>query len=600
RAREAALDYLGSEIRQDDFVGVFGIDLSLKAAQPFTNDTQLVRQAVERITGQNSTTHTASTQQATDLTQRQAPTQGEASTNMAGLASTGESTQGSITSAAAAAVEQEFAEMTQRAVESFERLERAQQGYATTDGLLAVVSAMGQLPGRKALILFSEGVAIPTQVAAQFRSVIAAANRANVSIYAVDAAGLRALSSDAEAGRAMTALGQRRLAVAGSPRDGDGPMTRDLERNEDLMRLNPESGLGQLADETGGLFIRGTNDPGPRLRQVDEDLHAYYLLTYTPQNQTYDGRFRQLSLKVNRPGVEVQARKGYYALNVPYDTPVLDYEAPALALLGGNPQPNAFNSRVAAFSFPEPRKPGLVPVMVEVAADSVNFTTSKDKKSYGTNFSVVVLVKDEQQRAVRKLSNQYVLSGPLGKLAAARQGKILFYRETQLPPGRYTVASVVHDATTGRASVNTASLVVSPADASRLRLSSIVLVRSAERLQASDRGAANPFHFGEVLIYPNMDEPLRKRESKNLAFFVTVYPPRGSTSPTKLKLEIMQKGRALGRTSYDLPEPDATGRIQYASAFPIDKYQPGEYELKVTVENGQSTASSTERFTIKQ
>ncbi len=488
--------------------------------------------------------------------------------------------------------------MTQRAVEGFERLERAQQGYATTDGLLAVVNAMGQLPGRKALILFSEGVAIPTQVAAQFRSVISNANRANVSIYTVDAAGLRALSSDADTGRAMTALGQRRVAVAGSPRDGDGPMTRDLERNEDLLRLNPESGLGQLADETGGVFIRGTNNPGPRLRQVDEDLHAYYLLTYSPQNQDYDGRFRQISLKVNRPGAEVQARKGYYALNVPFDTPVLDYEAPALALLSGNSQPNAFNSRVAAYSFPEPAKPGLVPVMVEVPADSVNFSTSKDKKSYGTNFSIVVLVKDEQQRAVRKLSNQYLLAGPLDKLAAAKEGKILFYRETELPPGRYTIASVVHDAATGRASVNTASLVVSAADASRLRLSSIVLVKSAERLQASDRGAANPFHFGEVLIYPNMDEPLRKRVSKNLAFFVTVYPPQGSSSATKLRLEIMQKGRALGQTSYDLPAPDATGRIQYASAIPIDKYQPGEYELKVTVENGQSTATRSERVRI--
>ncbi|HJU56376.1 MAG TPA: VWA domain-containing protein, partial [Pyrinomonadaceae bacterium] len=456
RAREAALDYVGTEIRADDFVGVFGIDLSLKAVQPFTNDAQLVRAAVERITGQNSATHTASTQQITDLTLKQAILESQIAANNAGLASTGESTGGSTGSAGATAAEQAFAAMTQRAVEGFERLERAQQGYATTDGLLAVVNAMGQLPGRKALIFFSEGVAIPTQVAAQFRTVIGNANRANVSIYTVDAAGLRALSSDVETGRAMTVLGQRRVAVAGSPRDGDGPMTRDLERNEDLLRLNPESGLGQLADETGGVFIKGTNNPGPRLRQVDEDLHAYYLLTYSPQNQNYDGRFRQISLKVNRPGAEVQARKGYYALNVPFDTPVLDYEAPALALLSGNSQPNAFNSRVAAYSFPEPGKPGLVPVMVEVPADSVNFSTSKDKKSYATNFSIVVLVKDEQQRAVRKLSNQYLLAGPLDKLAAAKEGKILFYRETELPPGRYTVASVVHDAATGRASVNTA------------------------------------------------------------------------------------------------------------------------------------------------
>jgi hypothetical protein len=236
--------------------------------------------------------------------------------------------------------------------------------------------------------------------------------------------------------------------------------------------------------------------------------------------------------------------------------------------------------------------------MVEVPAESVNFTTSKDKKSYQTNFSIVVLVKDERQRAVRKLSNQYLLTGPLAKLAAAREGKILFYRETELPPGRYTIASVVHDATTGRASVNTAALAVPAAGASRLRLSSIVLVKSAERLGAAERGPANPFHFGEILIYPNMNEPLRKRVSKNLAFFVTVYPPQGSTAATNLKLEIMQKGRAVGRTSYDLPAPDAAGRIQYASAFPIDKYQPGEYELRVTVENGQSTTTRSERVRI--
>lgn len=598
RAREAALDYVGTEIRADDFVGVFGIDLSLKAVQPFTNDAQLVRTAVERITGQNSATHTASTGQITDLMQKQAILQSQTDSN-AGLAGTGESTGGSTGSAGANAMEQKFAEMTQNAVEGFERIERAQQGYATTDGLMAVVNSMGQLPGRKALIFFSEGVAIPVQVAAQFRNVIGNANRANVSIYAVDAAGLRALSSDAEAGRAMTALGQRRMAVAGNPRDGSGPMTRDLERNEDLMRLNPESGLGQLANETGGLFISGTNNPGPRLRQVDDDLHAYYLLTYSPQNQNYDGRFRQISLKVNRPGIEVQARKGYYALNVPFDTPVLDYEAPALALLSGNSQPNAFNSRVAAFSFPEPGKPGLVPVMVEVPAEAVNFTPSKDKKSYGTNFSIVVLVKDEQQRAVRKLSNQYLLAGPLEKLAAAKEGKILFYRETQLPPGRYTIASVVHDSTTGRASINTASLVVSAADASRLRLSSIVLVKSAERLQASDRGAANPFHFGEVLIYPNMDEPLRKSVSKNLAFFVTVYPTKGATAPPKLKLAIIKGGQTLAEVPLELTAPDQTGRIQYASAIPVDKFQPGDYVLKLTAQDDHSTATSSERFTIK-
>jgi VWFA-related protein len=598
RARSAALSYVGDEVRPDDFIGVFNIDLSLRAVQSFTNNGQLVKQAIDRATAHSPASFASSTGQITGLSQSQAGLQSQADSTQTALASAGQNGPGAGAVGAIAA-EQAFAEMTQRAVEGFERLERNQQGYATTEGLLAIINAMGRLPGRKALILFSEGVAIPPAVQSHFRSVISAANRANVSIYAVDAAGLRIMSADAEAGRAMTALGQKRARVAGSPTDGTGgPMTRDLERNEDLLRLNPESGLGQLASETGGILVSNTNNPGTRLRQVDEDLHAYYLMTYSPQNQNFDGHFRQISLKVNRPGVDVQARRGYYAINTSYDTPVLDYEAPALALLSGKPKPSAFDSRVAAFNFPETGKPGLVPVMVEVPAGSINFVASSEKRSYATNFSVVVLIKDEEQRVVRKLSNQYLLGGPLDKLEAAKQGKVLFYRETQLAPGSYTLASVVYDATTGRAGINTGSVVVADADQSRLRLSSIVIIKSAEKLTPIDQSTSNPFHFGEVLIYPNMDEPLLKSVSKNLAFFVTVYQPQGSASATKLKLEIVQRSRVLGQTSYDLPAPDPSGRIQYASGIPVDKYKPGDYELKVTVQDAQSTATRTEHFTV--
>ncbi|HYX41141.1 MAG TPA: VWA domain-containing protein, partial [Pyrinomonadaceae bacterium] len=292
RAREAALSYIGNEVRADDFIGVFGIDLSLKAIQSFTNNGQLIRAAIERATSHAPSSFSSSTEQLTNLSQTTAALQSQvdvSSGNLAGGGPTGSGqalagqtgpSQSDIAAAGAAAADQQFAEMTERAVEGFERLERSQQGYATTEGLLSIVNAMGRLPGRKALILFSEGLALPVQVVSHFRSVISAANRANVSIYAVDAAGLRVLSSDADAGRAMTALGQKRTRIAGSPSDGTGgPMMRDLERNEDLLRLNPESGLGQLANETGGLLISNTNNPGPRLRQVDEDLHAYYLLT---------------------------------------------------------------------------------------------------------------------------------------------------------------------------------------------------------------------------------------------------------------------------------------------------------------------------------
>ena len=593
-ARQASLSYLADGLHPDDFVGVFGIDLSLHVLQRFTNNEALVRAAIERGLAHSSSSYASATDQISDLSDQQAALQSALDSSTVGAG------QGNDPSTAmgAAAATQQFNAMTLNIVQGFERLEHDQQGYATTDGLLAIIDGMKRLPGRKALIFFSEGVQLPTNVMSHFRSVISNANRANVSIYAVDAAGLRAESADAQAGRALTKLGQARARTAGSNQDPFGSMMQDLERNEDLMRSNPDSALGDLADETGGVLIANTNVPGTRLRQVDQDLHSYYLLTYTPKNQIYDGRFRTISVKVNRSGTDVQTRKGYYALNNSYGTPVLSYEAPALALLSTTPQANSFNSRAAAFSFPESNQPGLTPVIVEVPPNAINFAIDKDQKSFFADFSVVVLIKDESQRVVRKLSNQYLLKGPLDKLANTKAGGILFYREADLAPGHYTIGAIVYDALTRQSSVNRASVTVPESDPNALRLSSIVIIEKAERSTATAEQARRPFQFGEVLVYPNLGGLVSKSKNKQLTLFVTIYTPKGDRSAPKLSLEIARENRTVGQFSYTLDAPDQTGRIQYASAIPLDKFQPGEYELNLMVQDGTRRVTRSEQVRI--
>jgi VWFA-related protein len=602
RARQAALSYVAGGLRPDDFVGVFGIDLSLRVLQPFTNNEQLVRNAIDREATHSPSTHSATAGQIADVSQQQAQLQAQgdqlqSQTSAAGAAT---DTQAAGSAAMANAADQAFAEMTQRSLETFEMLERNQQGYATTNGLLAVVNALSSLPGRKVLLFFSEGVAIPTDVQARFRAVISNANRAGVSIYSVDAAGLRATSADQEAGRALTTLGQQRMRQAASNREPGSPMMRDLERNEDLMRSNPNTGLGELAEQTGGFLISNTNNPAPRLRQMDEDLHTYYVLSYRPTNQNFDGRFRQISVKLSRPDLEVQARRGYYATNVNDGSPLLAYEAPALALLSGaRSGPDSFPVRAAAFNFPRPEKPGLVPVVLEVPPGAYGFDVDSAKKTYRTDFSVVALVKDESQRVVAKLSNQYALTGPAEKLEAARRGAVLFYREADLRPGRYTIAAAVYDALTGRGATTTASVVVPPDDSAKPRLASVVIIKRAERWVADDdRTARNPFRFGELLIYPNLGEPLSKSESKDLPFLLTLYATPDA-QPPKATLEIAQGSRTLARAPLTLPAPDAAGRIQFASAVPIDKLAPGDYDLRVTATDARGSTTRSEHFTLR-
>ena len=258
---------------------------------------------------------------------------------------------------------------------------------------------------------------------------------------------------------------------------------------------------------------------------MDEDLNTYYLLSYSPKNQDFNGQFRQINVKVNRSGVEVQARKGYYALDSSYDTPVLHYEAPALALLGSKsaPPPNAFNSRVAAFNFNAPGGAGLVPVMVEVPSSSINFVSARRRSSTRTNFRSSSSSGRVAARGA-EVSNQYILGGPLDNLEEARRGQILFYARRS-STGRYTVSSIVYDATNGRARVR--KRVRSKSRRGRLATEAQQHRPHQERRAEPRQTHADPFNFGEVLLTRNMGEPVRKSAGNKLAFFVTGYPRAG-------------------------------------------------------------------------
>jgi hypothetical protein len=113
----------------------------------------------------------------------------------------------------------------------------------------------------------------------------------------------------------MVAQARAQAAQRGSGRDyTDGAMSKQLERNEDLLRADPHSGLGELSEETGGFLVRDTNDLRAGFRKIDADMRFYYALAYEPVNQNYDGSFRKIEVKVRRPGVKVRARKGYFAI----------------------------------------------------------------------------------------------------------------------------------------------------------------------------------------------------------------------------------------------------------------------------------------------
>ena len=124
--------------------------------------------------------------------------------------------------------------------------------------------------------------------AMQFQQVLRRANRANVSFYPIDPRGLVAFDDPIGPGRpALPSVDARRLTA-----------------RQDALR--------SLAAETDGTVVLNTNIDRA-LPRLLTDVGAYYLLGYVSTNQKLDGRYRRLTVRVKRPGVELRARPGYLA-----------------------------------------------------------------------------------------------------------------------------------------------------------------------------------------------------------------------------------------------------------------------------------------------
>jgi VWFA-related protein len=582
QAVKAAQGYLGEKEQAPAFIGVFGIDLSAAQVAPFTRNATVLREALDKVArGASASFNSPEARDRRADAERRGRAASEA---VAAATSTGgPGTAGAVGGAASEAL---LAQIQSNIERDFDAMERDQQGYATTNGLFAIVNSLRSLPGRKSLVLFSEGIAIPPAVQRLFAGVIDAANRANVSIYTVDAAGLRAESEQGKIrDRVNTAAGGAG-GVLGSGVAGDGPLTKALETNEDVLRQDPRTGLSVLANSTGGLVFDGTNNLRQAFDRIDDDLRNYYLLGYTPTNEKYDGKFRTIQVKVKRPGVTVASRKGYFGVRDPGGVAINAWDAAALGALEQRPVPNALPIRAGAMHFPERGRPGLVPVVVDFATAPIAFQPAPDGKTYTSDVTVLVRFLDERKQVARTVSQHYEINGPIGEIEGARRGEILFYREPELAPGVYTMETVVHDALAGKSSVRFSSVEVpTPVDAA-LRVSSLVLVKRAEKIAEKNRRPGNPLALKDVVIYPNLGDPV-SRAAKETAFYFAVYPAAAGGAPES-SLELLRNGKLIARVPLPQERADASGRIQHFGRLPLDQLEPGTYDLRAVVRQGST------------
>jgi len=165
-----------------------------------------------------------------------------------------------------------------------------QSAYST---IRELVRRMAKLPGQRTLILVSPGFLTVAADSLTIESqIIDMAAESNVTISSIDARGLYVTAG-----------------TASDPNTVDPVYQADIRRKTSEEAENP---LSELANGTGGAFFHNSNDLDIGLKSLTEAPEYVYVLELSLDNVKQDGSYHRLKVKVDRDGVELQTRRGYY------------------------------------------------------------------------------------------------------------------------------------------------------------------------------------------------------------------------------------------------------------------------------------------------
>jgi VWFA-related protein len=609
RARRAALDYIDSGMGPNDYVAVFGIDLGLMILSPYTNDKVGIKQAIEAFTSRESKKYLAVANEVREKLeglveplsngQRLAliDSTADIDTLFQPPSQLGEDVKTDPSGFSSYQLMLSAINLTGlRVLRTFERYEREYQGWRSVGALLAIISGQKSVrAGRKTLMLFSEGFAVSPSVQQQYLSVISAANKSGVTIYSFDIAGLRIINPNEQM------MQEREAAAAARIRNPNPELVSggvsSIGRSEEIARLNTVTTLDEISEETGGYAVKNTNDLTEGLKRILDELGNHYVMTYMPTNQSNKGEFRRITVKLNRPGdFRIRSRRGYYALRSLDESPVLAHEIPLLERANAASLVRDFPLYAQALHFRGTSAARVVALYVEFPVSALKFETDQKAKTFTSRFALLALVKNSSNEIVRKLGQEFVLKGPLPQLEEIKKRPQIYHRLILLPPGSYTLEAIARDSSTEKASVSRTSFEVPSASEDALAISSLVLSRGLNPLTEEQKKKSHPLYLeGQAYFVPNIEQTFSLSREKNILVHFSVY----TRSKVNATVVFLKDGSVITQAGGALPEPDATGRIAYATSFPTEHFQPGEYDLKITVTDGSHRSTSTTHFKIE-
>ena len=552
RARLAAEKFIARQMSPADLVSVVTYSTQLSVWSDFTNDRARIHQALERLKPGASA----------GLSQ-----------NAYAPAENGEYDVSGYTGAAYTPDETEF------------NVFNTDQKLAALEGLSNVLS---DIPGRKSIIEFTSGI---TQTGeenrTELRAATDAANRANVSIYSIDARGLYTTPPGGDA-TSDSATGTSMFSGAAVFHQTD-------------QRQDSRDTLATLSTDTGGKTFFDLGDLSDAFPAIQKDNDGYYLIGYyLSADVKHDGSWRSIHVKVQAPGAHVRFRNGYYA---PRDFQHLEQadrdQELADAIHSENPiveLPIAVETGMFRIS----NQQAYVPIDAKLSATALEWAQKHGKREAQFDFAAEVRTSVRGVPVaipVAQLRDTITVHLDPERFEEVSKANLEYQGGVILAPGDYDLKFVARENESGKIGTFEQALVVPPLTQNKLSLSSVMLssqivpVAKSAEVNTKTEGlkaklAESPLDINGERIVPSVTRYFTQGQTLYV-FFQAYYPAKQKFDPNALRagLIFFRGGLQVNATPLFAPTEinPKTRTASFRVSLPLSKLPTGRYAVQAIV-----------------
>lgn len=583
--QDASIKYVEQRMQDNDLMAVFVLGSGLRLAAEFTNDKTKLISALKKtdLAGSAMAYDRASLNanieagqspqvQFQENTLGATPTGPGAGAQAAELASR-------LSSLGTAIIAQHVGSLDLALRSALDR----RQSLGVLSAIRSIALGVKGIPGRKTLMLFSEGFFVGPTVEDELHSVINVANRSQLAIYCIESQGLETRELKGE----LVPRDDLTSAISNPannkiPRGGETGFDRARQAGQDI----PDSVLRYVANSTGGFLIRNTNDLSIGLDRVVEEMRTYYLLSYRPKNEKLDGKFRQIKVSVHKSDLVVRARDGYYAM--PTGSELLTPGEFQLAELARKTEQSAkIPIFVRVGGFQESASRYRVPVILDIPTQSIRFDHNNGKHS--ARVTVIGLVRDRAGNLVKRFGGPIQLEFGDPEYNTLKPGTVSFVNHIQLPAGPdYSFELLVKDMLSGMVSNKVETIDLKKSEPA-LSLSTILLSKEVDKSSNN----SDPFlTIQGVKILPSAR--CQFKNGDNLIFYFDIYNPKPDSENKKsdisISMSLMKEGQAMNAKlpSYHVTEysGEPTPHVTFSRFLRLSGLAPGNYTLSIDIKDG--------------